>query len=1605
MSRSHRWTTLALLLAAVSSLVAGCADERDPVNRVQPYALDKAHFIGEDFASTADDPEFWSQTMIIDVPYGSTHDGLFTSWWAPTVRIRWQITEELLLGRLAYERIANGDGTGMGGPTEDGQIVVAYPIESHFDIVRQYNPTTGEEINVIEENTYDRPWNERQYFRVDWSRSLNTGSYDFDTLSGLGVMGAYDFEPMDYDVTDPSDPNAPVFDLEHGYFDITNKVLASPQVIDISHLGWGYSTLPQCWFDGDFMGGTFPWGNCNPTEVTIRQSFLRVEDRDFQPLDWDGWRFQAFGGLTEHRLGFARNYGMSDDMWHRFLDHHNIWDRSHYYADPVNMTGPIPCYTAETTPWGADPHRDADRDGTEDECAAAGPGSQCDVFTQKCTLPYAQRTAHPTVLYYAEGSNPEYFASTADAAHDWDVALRAAVRTAQYAECRATGGDQESCVERFPIWFGQMDDYQDATWLFAEVDKCRNGWAYERESNCDTLADRLGRERDMDPGVIDVAKMDEMYVLCHSPVEAGDPEVCGGPRLPAGTTAEQCQYAYRDGAADAELLATCRAALNVRKGDLRYNKVVVVWGPQTLSPWGFGADSVDPLTGEVVATNTTFWSHLTDYIAQDTVDKLRFLKGELDADDVTEAEYVRNWAQAAESAARDGVLPLMSRSQLADRLAAFGGAADAAAIPAAVPPDVMADVQQLNRALQGVRASIGAPSTTAATYEARRQAARGTQFEAELMTPMVQQYAGVAGMPIDQGTMDLASPLRGGSPELRLKLQRLKEEAYAERGICMMGPREAEAPFSLAGLADILQQKFGEFSRRDSLEVQAERAEKMRRYIAYRMHRAGISHEFGHSVGLRHNFVGSSDAYMYRPQYWQLRTKNGTVTEPCTELTPNGESCVGPRWFDPVTDEESENLIWMWTLASIMDYAGEYTQDFLGPAVWDFAGARMFYGDTVAVNPDPEYLVTTAKGRAALDKMDNFGGILGIRHSLADDDPLTNDDYHYSQLHNKLGMIRDCVEVDPWLFEPPDWNEELFGEWHPLLDGLIVQVDGRWTRCRQPKVDYVPWTVQRFPTIGEAGQYYRGGPSIDRQGRTRVPYGFGTDSWADLGNVSVYRHDNGADPYEIFNFLITSQETWQVFETYRRNRMAFSVRGVADRLFGRYAAKIRDGAKGLGLIRNIYEDYALEDGLHFGTLWPYIATFFPENVLAAGLAFDQFVRQAARPEVGPHFKRPWESFLRSSRDTVDNPGGTKVIIPNGITAVDGTASFGGKLVENMLSEDHGEYDSWYTMNAGSYYDKMYVAILMAESVDNYISSTRNDFVDPRYRATSLADLFPDGYRRWLANALTGDEALKGPRVIADEDGDPIVDFERYSRGPIGWTSWWTDEPEVCFAAEQTTLCSAYHMPTSDPFHPLAPEHTAVLDPQLGWEQQKFLIAWTMLFLFENEELSWLDQMRIYEKGADPDPDLRQYVEFHSPYGKVYVAQTFGKEVIFGKTVQKGIAARVLEWANELLAKAYVTVDGPDLDGDTLPDWPELVYADGTGRPIVKWDSNVRYIEPDGSEHPEGIPGCNATENFACDCSSNLSCMQLQRYVSIPAYLREAVYAYQLGDPERRGVWD
>jgi hypothetical protein len=298
-------------------------------------------------------------------------------------------------------------------------------------------------------------------------------------------------------------------------------------------------------------------------------------------------------------------------------------------------------------------------------------------------------------------------------------------------------------------------------------------------------------------------------------------------------------------------------------------------------------------------------------------------------------------------------------------------------------------------------------------------------------------------------------------------------------------------------------------------------------------------------------------------------------------------------------------------------------------------------------------------------------------------------------------------------------------------------------------------------------------------------------------------------------------------------------------------------------------------------------------------------------------------------------------------------------------------------------------MLMTESVDNFISESRRDFVDGRYRAVSMADVFPDGYRRWLGANLTGDMVEKGARLETDSSGAPVADMNGFPVNTMGYMEWWRKSPDFCFARQDALTCD------------VNPATTVSVDPQVGWEQQKFLIAWTLQYLPENNQQWWLNQLDIWEAGADSDPAFQNRIELHLPDGKVFIAQTQGHEFIGTEYVQKGIAARMLEWGNQLVKAAYETTPGPDQDGDGNPDWYLPVMKNGA--PIVKYDPTVSWINAQGYV-VQGRPGCDTNSDTACTCTSNNACMDLQKYEELPFFMRQAMRDYGLADPSMRGIY-
>ncbi len=298
----------ALLLGA--AMVASCAEERSVRNTVQPNIVRKADLTGT----------WYYAPTVIDVPYGTATT--FIGEQAMDLdKIVWDIQEDILYARRAYEQVKNTDNSLKQGGIV-GQPVGAWRIQSQFDIIRDYNSATGEESNTIRE-TGERPWYEREFIRVDWSANLaDNWGFTVDKVQTA---------PINYFVTDPNSPEALRFErrqvpgqnnanvTEVGYIDITNKLFVSPETV--YYEGYGY--IPMCWFNGN-------QDDCTAQEIKLRHSFLKLDPtRDYAPQIWTDKDQERFGFFDVERRTYNRQYGVTDSGKVRMARRFNLWVDHH----------------------------------------------------------------------------------------------------------------------------------------------------------------------------------------------------------------------------------------------------------------------------------------------------------------------------------------------------------------------------------------------------------------------------------------------------------------------------------------------------------------------------------------------------------------------------------------------------------------------------------------------------------------------------------------------------------------------------------------------------------------------------------------------------------------------------------------------------------------------------------------------------------------------------------------------------------------------------------------------------------------------------------------------------------------------------------------------------------------------------------------------------------------------------------------------------------------------------------------------------------------------------------------------------------------------------
>ena len=82
---------------------------------MQPNALPKSFFVGENIAAPDDDPEFYWRNYVVDASASQSLIGVGS--WGHVDRVRWEVTEDLLIARKAYQ-IADGQDN-KGVPQKD----------------------------------------------------------------------------------------------------------------------------------------------------------------------------------------------------------------------------------------------------------------------------------------------------------------------------------------------------------------------------------------------------------------------------------------------------------------------------------------------------------------------------------------------------------------------------------------------------------------------------------------------------------------------------------------------------------------------------------------------------------------------------------------------------------------------------------------------------------------------------------------------------------------------------------------------------------------------------------------------------------------------------------------------------------------------------------------------------------------------------------------------------------------------------------------------------------------------------------------------------------------------------------------------------------------------------------------------------------------------------------------------------------------------------------------------------------------------------------------------------------------------------------------------
>ena len=742
-------------------------------------------------------------------------------------KVRFDIREGFLYGYRSYDYAPGTNSAFKSGPNNQDTPLVVFKILAHFDVKREYNAGTGEQTNVISENTTDRPWYDRDYMRVDWSQNL--AQVQVDTSSPSAMFLPTTRLPINDYVSQDGTPNPDRPIISPSYFDVTVRETRTPDFdacITLFHPGFD---------DG-------AWWDCGPAELKVRHSFMEVPPSTYVPLDYP--------------------------------------DRAPLLTDagqPIRLTaGALPCSKQIIAQSG----------GTD--CT----GATVDEFAKFGFFRTVRQTYDTN--YGTTEQGRKYYANR------WNIWKDAAAASATPATNRATREIAYYTNPEFP------DDDPDLMNMASTILQSWND-AMKQTVTALKLTDSTPGRIIPQSAVEDAApKEPDIFVLKQNSCNIQGVKAFVAKYGDLRDVVESASGDSIDNLSKANLRQVCTALEQKtetlpegdakrftwqRNGDLRYSFLHWVDRPQLQGPLGYGPSSTDPETGEIISAAAYIYGAALNTYAQTAVDAVQLLNNAISIDDILSGKTITD--VIAENAAQ-------RKSQQA--------------LPLTDEAKAMAT------AMLGRGASATTPSQSRLVQvppgaaDLKLEALKGTEVENQMMTTDILNMFGSYTPNLASDNPDLYAHLTEMARPANLVSQKAKDaraarfRTLAMNGCVYMGDF---ADDSIIGTA---------------LEMAGLPRDELFKQLRAAIFRGVSEHEVGHTMGLRHNFAGSTDALNYQDDYWNIRTGTPEAT-----------------WH--------QNKLSEFQYSTVMDYGAKFNSDVHGLGKYDRAAIRFGYGqlvDTIA---------------------------------------------------------------------------------------------------------------------------------------------------------------------------------------------------------------------------------------------------------------------------------------------------------------------------------------------------------------------------------------------------------------------------------------------------------------------------------------------------------------------------------------------------------------------------------------------------------------------------------------------------------------------------------